>query len=198
MIGYLRGKVTYIFPDSCFLEVNGIGWRVFVPDMTLRSLHIGDETMLFTHMNVREDAILLYGFASREDYDTFQLLITVSGIGPKVAMGILSSITTPKLCQAIQGKQLAVLTKLPGIGKKSAERLILELKDKLTLSVSEIDDDIAKTAVDVSDDLISEATAALASLGYTATEIAPVMKKASDCKSVEEIIKFALKEFARR
>ena len=196
MIGYLRGKVTYIFSDACFLEVNGIGWRVFVPEMTLRSLHVGDEVMLFTHLNVREDAMLLYGFAAREDYEIFQLLITVSGIGPKVAMGILSSITVPKLCQAIQGKQLTVLTKLPGIGKKSAERLILELKDKLTLSSSEITEDDIE--MEIPDDLQSEASAALASLGYTTSEIGPVLRKAGTLKSVEEIIKFALKEFAGR
>lgn len=197
MIGYLRGKVTYIFADFCFLESNGIGWRVFVPEMTLRNLHVGDETMLFTHLNVREDAMLLYGFATRDDYETFQLLISVSGIGPKVAMGILSSITTERLCQAIQGKQLNVLTKLPGIGKKSAERLILELKDKMTVS-NDFIDDVTNDIPEVANDMISEAAAALTSLGYTAAETAPVLKKAANLKSTEEVIKFALKEFAGR
>lgn len=198
MIGYLHGKITHIFPDFCFLEANGIGWRVFVPQMTLRNLHVGEDTLLFTHLNVREDAMLLYGFANRDDYETFQLLITVSGIGPKVAMGILSSITTERLCQAIQGKQLSVLTKLPGIGKKSAERLILELKDKMQMPAGEFLADENETVADLSGNVISEAAAALNSLGYTAAETAPVLKKAGGMKTVEEIIKFALKEFAGR
>ena len=198
MIGYLRGKITYVFSDFCFLEANGTGWRVFVPEMTLRNLHVGDEAMLFTYLNVREDAMLLYGFATREDYETFMLLISVSGIGPKGAMGILSSITVDRLCQAIQGKQVNVLTKLPGIVKKSAERLILELKDKLKPSGDISLDDTAEPVQEIADDKMSEAAAALSSLGYTAAEISPILKKAANLKSTEEIIKFALKEFARR
>ena len=121
MIGYLRGKVTHLLTDYCLLDVQGVGYRVFVAGSTRNHLRLGEEAMLFTHLSVREDAMLLYGFYSQQEYDLFQLLISVSGVGPKVALGILSAITVESLCRAIQQKQASVLTKLPGIGKKSAE-----------------------------------------------------------------------------
>ena len=197
MIGYLRGKVTYLLVDYCLLDVQGVGYRVFIADSTRSRLHVGEEATLFTYLNVREDALLLYGFYSQEEYDLFQLLISVSGIGPKGALGILSAITIERLCQAIQQKQTAVLTKLPGIGKKSAERMILELKDKVKLT-ADIDDEEVPVVETDGDDMFAEASAALLSLGYTQAEIGPVLRKAAKCSSVEEIIKFALKEFAGR
>ena len=143
--------------------------------------------------------MLLYGFYSQQEYELFQLLISVSGVGPKVALGILSAITVDGLCRAIQQKQSSVLTKLPGIGKKSAERLILELKDKVSFAGG-VDEALNLTDLQetVGEDMMSEASAALLSLGYTQAEIAPVLKKAARLESVEEIIKFALKEFAGR
>ena len=197
MIGYLHGRVTHLLPEYCLLDVHGVGYRVFIASSTRSRLHIGEEALLFTYLSVREDALLLYGFYSQEEYNIFQLLISVSGIGPKVALGILSGITVDRLCQAISNKQSAVLTKLPGSGKKSAERLILELKDKVQVS-GEPDSSEFTDAEPVADDLVSEATAALVSLGYTAAEITPVLRKASACKTVEEIIKFSLREFAGR
>ena len=134
MIGFLRGKVAYLLTDYALLDVQGVGYRVFISGATRQKLHLHGEAQLFTYMSVREDAIQLYGFASQEEYDIFQLLISVSGIGPKVALGVLSHITAEGLCRAIQQKQTSILTKLPGIGKKSAERLVLELKDKISFS----------------------------------------------------------------
>lgn len=131
MIGYLHGKVTHFLPDYCLLDVQGVGYRVLIAASARSRLHTGEEALLFTHLSVREDAMILYGFASQQEYDLFQLLISVSGVGPKVALGILSAISVENLCRAIQQKQAGILTKLPGIGKKSAERLILELKDKV-------------------------------------------------------------------
>jgi Holliday junction DNA helicase RuvA len=150
-------------------------------------------------MNVYQDGITLYGFATEEEYDVFQLLIGVSGIGPKVALGILSGITVEGLCKAIQNKQATVLTKLPGIGKKSAERLILELKDKVGFAAGEGVEEMLTLDMEgpVGDDIISEAQAALMALGYSQAEIAPVLKKAVKCKTTEEIIKLALKELNR-
>ena len=143
--------------------------------------------------------MLLYGFYSQQEYDLFQLLISVSGVGPKVALGILSAITVESLCRAIQQKQASVLTKLPGIGKKSAERLILELKDKVSFAGgTEEALDLEGLQEPVGDDILSEASAALLSLGYTQAEIAPVLNKAAKLKTVEAVIKFALKEFAGR
>lgn len=195
MIGFLRGQVAALKADYCLLDVNGVGYRVFVAGSTRSKLRLKEEMQLFTYMNVYQDGITLYGFASEDEYDIFQLLIGVSGIGPKVALGILSSITVDGLCKAIQNKQATVLTKLPGIGKKSAERLILELKDKVGFATSD-DDEVLTLDMEgaVGDDIVSEAQAALVALGYSQAEIAPVLKKATKCKTTEEIIKLALKQ----
>ena len=198
MIGFLRGKAAAIKADCCLLDVHGVGYRCFISNNTRRKLRLNEDTKLFTYMNVYQDGITLYGFADEEEYALFQLLIGVSGIGPKVALGILSAITAEALCRAIQNKQAAVLTKLPGIGKKSAERLILELKDKVAFAADGEEEPFAmETASGAGDDMISEAVAALSALGYSQAEIAPAVKNAAKCKSTEEIIKMALKALSR-
>ena len=196
MIGFLRGQVAALKTDYCLLDVNGVGYRVFVAGSTRNKLRLKEEAQLFTYMNVYQDGITLYGFASEEEYDIFQLLIGVSGIGPKVALGILSAITVESLCKAIQNKQATVLTKLPGIGKKSAERLILELKDKVAFAATDDVEEILTLDMEgpVGDDMMSEAQAALVALGYSQAEIAPVLKKATKCKTTEDVIKLALKQ----
>lgn len=196
MIGFLRGKVAGLKTDYCLLDVGGVGYRVFIPNNTRCKLTLNETAMLYTYMNVYQDGIMLYGFYTEEEYDVFQLLIGVSGIGPKVALGILSAITVDALCKAIQNKQATLLTKLPGIGKKSAERLILELKDKIALAAS--DDEVLSLSMEgeVADDILSEAMAALTALGYSQAEITPVLKKAAKGKSTEEIVKLALKELS--
>lgn len=196
MIGFLRGQVAALKTDYCLLDVNGVGYRVFVAGSTRNKLRLKEEAQLFTYMNVYQDGITLYGFASEEEYDIFQLLIGVSGIGPKVALGILSAITVESLCKAIQNKQATVLTKLPGIGKKSAERLILELKDKVAFAAADDVEEILTLDLEgpTGDDMMSEAQAALLALGYSQAEIAPVLKKATKCKTTEEVIKLALKQ----
>ncbi len=196
MIGFLRGQVAALKTDYCLLDVNGVGYRVFVAGSTRNKLRLKEEAQLFTYMNVYQDGITLYGFASEEEYDIFQLLIGVSGIGPKVALGILSAITVESLCKAIQNKQATVLTKLPGIGKKSAERLILELKDKVAFAAADDVEEILTLDLEgpTGDDMMSEAQAALMALGYSQAEIAPVLKKATKCKTTEEVIKLALKQ----
>jgi Holliday junction DNA helicase RuvA len=169
MIGFLRGQVAALKTDYCLLDVNGVGYRVFVAGSTRNKLRLKEEAQLFTYMNVYQDGITLYGFASEEEYDIFQLLIGVSGIGPKVALGILSAITVESLCKAIQNKQATVLTKLPGIGKKSAERLILELKDKVAFAAADDVEEILTLDLEgpTGDDMMSEAQAALVALGYS-------------------------------
>lgn len=199
MIGFLRGKVTYTFPDYCFLDVHDVGYRVFVSHQTRNHLSVGEEVMLYIHTHVREDAILLYGFFSQEEYDLFQHLIGISGIGPKVAQGILSAITANEFYRLIHQKDVKAITKLPGIGKKTAERIILELKDKLAPTMF---DDISSTdqtaglAGDIGDK-ISEATEALLSLGFGQSEIQSVLKKKTEWASTEEIIRYALAELQR-
>lgn len=197
MIGFLRGKVEYLLADDCLLDVGGVGYRVTVSGMTRSKLRQGEQAMLFTYLSVREDALQLYGFATQEEYDVFLQLIGVSGIGPKVALGILSSTTVSGLCSAIANKQASLLTKLPGIGKKSAERLILELKDKLAFVGTGDGEEAFVEAAPLGDGILDEAAAALASLGYTPAETAPVLKQLGTCQTTEEAIRLALKKLSR-
>ena len=197
MIGFLRGKVAYLLADDCLLDVGGVGYRVTVSGMTRSKLRQGEQAMLFTYLSVREDALQLYGFATQEEYDVFLQLIGVSGIGPKVALGILSSTTVSSLCSAIANKQASLLTKLPGIGKKSAERLILELKDKLAFVGTGDGEEAFAEAAPLGDGILDEAAAALASLGYTPAETAPVLKQLGTCQTTEEAIRLALKKLSR-
>lgn len=197
MIGFLRGKVAYLLADDCLFDVGGVGYRVTVSGMTRSKLRQGEQAMLFTYLSVREDALQLYGFATQEEYDVFLQLIGVSGIGPKVALGILSSTTVSGLCSAIANKQASLLTKLPGIGKKSAERLILELKDKLAFVGTGDGEEAFVEAAPLGDGILDEAAAALASLGYTPAETAPVLKQLGTCQTTEEAIRLALKKLSR-
>ena len=199
MIGFLRGRVAYIFPDYCFLDVHDVGYRVFISHQTRNQISVGIEVMLYIHTHVREDAILLYGFFSQEEYDLFQHLIGISGIGPKVAQGILSAITANEFYHLIHRKDVKAITKLPGIGKKTAERIILELKDKLSAASFDVSDAADDTAAlgDAMGDMVSEAIEALLSLGFQQSEVQSVLKKKSDWESTEEIIRYALAELQR-
>ncbi|WP_378955633.1 Holliday junction branch migration protein RuvA [Pelosinus sp. sgz500959] len=196
MIGYLRGTITHLFADHCFIDVQGVGYRVFIPGATRQKLSIGKVSLLFTHMHVREDAMLLYGFYSEDEYDLFLTLTSINGIGPKVAMGILSAIDPKQFCLAISTKNIGVLTKLPGIGKKTAERMILELKDKIGLLT---DENVPEVDVSVtSGDIVDEGIQALIALGYNQNEILPIVKRiGKNAQSVEILIKLALREFSR-
>ncbi|MBB5336462.1 Holliday junction branch migration protein RuvA [Pectinatus brassicae] len=198
MIGYLHGKITELFSDACFIDVNGVGYRVLIAASTRSQLNIGSEITIYTYLNVREDALQLYGFSNQNEYDIFNQLISVSGIGPKAALSILSSMNTDKIIWAVQNKQPSLLTAAPGIGKKTAERIILELKDKFTAITNDtgIFAPVDMPAADSLPDIWSDAKKALISLGYTPQETAVVLKKAHNLTSVEEIIKFALKELS--
>lgn len=199
MIGYLKGIVTHLFREHCFIDVHGVGYRVFVPASTMEKLTIGKETTVFTYMNVREDAILLYGFATQDEYDLFMLLISVNGVGPKVALGVLSAVNPDGFRLAVHQKNIKVLTKMPGIGKKTAERIALELQDK----IGPVDDgavaDIAVPSTAASKGMMSEAVDALVGLGYSEQEILPVVEeKAGICQTVEQLIKEVLKALGSR
>lgn len=199
MIGYLKGIVTHLFREHCFIDVHGVGYRVFVPASTMEKLTIGKETTVFTYMNVREDAILLYGFATQDEYDLFMLLISVNGVGPKVALGVLSAVNPDGFRLAVHQKNIKVLTKMPGIGKKTAERIVLELQDK----IGPVDDgavaDIAVPLTAASKGMMSEAVDALVGLGYSEQEILPVVEeKAGICQTVEQLIKEVLKALGSR
>jgi Holliday junction DNA helicase RuvA len=200
MIGYLRGEISHLFNDYCFIDVQGVGYRVFIPDSTRQKLVINKQVLLFTYLAVREDALLLYGFFSQDEYDLFLHLLSVSGIGPKVAISILSSINPNDFRTAISQQKVGMLTKLPGIGKKTAERMILELKDKIG-NIDEIGNNFDDGIVpEYTNNAVTEAFQALTALGYNQHEIAPILKKCQleDMQSAEKIIKFALKEFSTR
>lgn len=194
MIGYLKGTITHIFENACFIDVNGVGYRAIVSGPTLGNLTIGKETMLYTYMSVSENDITLYGFLTQDEYELFLLLITVNGIGPKLAVNALGSVTPDQMRLAISQSNMSVLTKLPGIGKKTANRLVLELKDKVgTPGDSDV---MAVTVEDATapQGMAAEALAALQSLGYSEQEALPVIQKqAAACDSVESLIKAALR-----
>lgn len=179
MIGFLRGIVNQIFQGSCFIDVHGVGYRVYISGTTRDALTEGQEALLYTYMSVREDAIQLYGFGTQDEYDLFILLISVSGIGPKVGLGILSGLSVDGIKVAIMNGELSTLTKLPGIGKKSAERLVLELKDKIgKFTTAPSAQTEANTAVPVSQTGVQgEVAEALMALGYRESEFIDILTR---------------------
>lgn len=200
MIGYVRGIVTHLFKDSCYVDVHGVGYRVHVPVTTRQQLVEGQESTLFTYLNVREDAMQLYGFFTEEEYDLFILLISVSGIGPKVGLGILSGMTPEAFKLAVINGQVTQLTKLPGIGKKSAERLVLELKDKLAkMTTISIDTPAAIQPIGVIHGGPSgEAIEALVSLGYAQKDVESLVESLNDgSRDVSDLIKASLVELGK-
>ena len=200
MIGSLRGVVALLATDHCLLENNGVGYRVFMPAISLSQIKTGQEIRVITYMAVREDAILLYGFLTQEYYQLFLQLTSVSGVGPKVALGVLSAAKPENFYLAIQNRDIKVLTGLPGIGKKMAERLILELKDKVeSMDGSGAVENVLDSS-DGANNNTSEAIEALRALGYTNTEIYRVVKAIPNSTelSTENIIRQALRNLAGR
>ena len=199
MIGFIKGNVDYLANDHCIVDNNGIGYRIFMPFGQLSLLKVGQEVKAFTYLAVRDDALLLYGFLTRDYYSLFLQLISVSGVGPKVALGMLSAAKPDEFYLAIQSRDLKFLTKLPGIGKKTAERLLLELKDKIG-STDGDDLDFVDSTGTLTGTVVDDAMAALVTLGYTNSEIIPVIKQIQDRDTMksEEIIRQALKLMARR
>lgn len=192
MIGYVKGIVTHIFLSSAFVNVHGVGYRVHAPVSTLSRLAVGEEALLFTYMNVREDAVVLYGFLTQDEYDLFMLLIGVNGVGPKVANGILSADRTDRLRLAVANKEIGVLTKMPGIGKKTAERIVLELQDKIGTGDSAAG--TAASAEPAVSGIGDEVTAALTGLGYSVQEAGPVVERlAPDYETVEDLLRACLR-----
>lgn len=198
MIGFLKGKATHITSDYCLLDVHDVGYRVFISNQTRAHISPSAEVMLYIHTNVREDAILLYGFFSREEYDLFLLLIGISGIGPKVAQGILSSATVNDFYCMVQQKDVKGITKLPGIGKKTAERILLELKDKLSdVSVEDLPEGDNTVEAEIENGMVAEATEALLTLGFQDSEIQRVFRQKHSCQNTEGLIRYALSELQR-
>ena len=193
MIGYLSGKVKFLFGESCILDVGGVGYNVVIDEQTRQDLAIGEVAELFIHTAVKEDAINLFGFKSRETFELFEMLLTVSGIGAKSALSIVSKISASDFAAAVTRQDLKTLTRLPGVGKKSAERILLELKGKVKplLNATGTYQPVIRTNAQ------DDASEALEALGYTSAEILEVFGRAPANATTEQLIKFALKELNR-
>lgn len=198
MIYSLRGKLLAAEPGAIVVECAGVGYRCSVSLTTLSMLpNTGSEVFVYTYMNVREDAVDLFGFADERELDAFKLLTTVNGVGPKAALALLSDFTFDKLALAIASGDSKALTRTAGIGTKIAQRIVLELKDKLGAIAAGNDDIIAKVTEAVSKKgNISEASAALCSLGYGQSEAAAALAGCDEQTPVEELIKLGLKKLA--
>ena len=201
MLAFVVGSVADIADGCLILENNGIGYRIFVPGSVTERLSRGDEARIYTHMAVREDAITLYGFLTKDDLALFRMLLGVSGIGPKGALSVLSVMSADDLRFAILSDDTRTISKVPGIGKKTAQKLILELKDKLNLSEalekSALGGEQAVPDAAAATSAQSEAVMALTALGYSGTQaLKAVRKVTADLGElpVEQILKLALKE----
>ena len=195
MISYIKGRLEIKSKDYIVVDVGGIGYKIFMSETAINELEKGTEVKVFTYMRVREDDISLYGFLNNEELVTFELLISVGGVGAKSAITILSNITPSKFALAVITNDVNTLKKLPGIGAKTAARIILELKDKMKTeqSIEENKNEEIKEAI-VLDNKANDAVEALCVLGYTRKDVEKVLSNIDTNKlTVEEIIKQGLK-----
>ncbi|AZK46532.1 Holliday junction branch migration protein RuvA [Paenibacillus lentus] len=200
MIDFVRGQVAHLENDYVVLDVQGIGYRIYCPNPYAFGTKSEETTTVYTHHHVRDDAILLYGFPTREEQRLFRKLIEVSGIGPRVALGILSGGHPDHVVAAVQQENIAFLTKLPGIGKKTAQRMILDLKDKLDgLGGPSLFDELPADVeeMDGLNPSWPEAREGLKALGYTDVELDRVWQQLKDSvkptEEVDSVMKKALK-----
>ena len=200
MISYIKGNLADITEDSIVVDVSGIGWQIFVPGQVLDRLPaMGETVKVHTWLQVREDAMTLFGFLTKDDLRIFKLLIGVSGIGPKNALAILSVMSTDDLRFAILGDDAKAIAKTPGVGPKTAKRLILELKDKVSLeeAFEQKMAHVQETQTDASG-VKAEAVMALTALGYSSAEAFKALSgiDITEDMEVEALLKLALKNMA--
>lgn len=196
MIGRIEGQLVEIADNVILLAVGGVGYEVEVSHNVLAALPGRDQPVrLYTHFVVREDAQLLYGFASRSERDLFRVLLRMAGIGPKVALALISSITLAEIGAAVRDNDVTMLLRVPGIGRKKAERLLLDLKDKLPEGLAQA----STAAVGVAGVAVQEAERALVSLGYRPVEAARLVASIKDeADTAEELVRAALRRVARQ
>lgn len=200
MISYVKGPVAEIFEDTVVIECGSIGYEIHVPVSVLQKLPgVGKEVTLFTYFQVREDAMCLYGFLNRQDLQMFKQLISVNGIGPKGALGVLSALSPDDLRKAIVSGDAKAISKAPGVGAKTAQRIILDLKDKINLEEFLLplfteEETTGSMAVGVA----GEAVEALTALGYSAVEAGRAVKKVevTETMTAEDVLKASLKHLA--
>lgn len=195
MIGFVEGIIEYIDVDKIVVNNNGVGYNVFMPASQIDTLNVDETVRVFTYLNVREDAMQLFGFLTRDDLEVFKLLITVNGIGPKGGLAVLSTITTDDLRVAVISEDAKAISKAPGIGAKTAQKVIIELKDKLNL------EDVIEPKSDANfqvndNNSMSEAVMALVALGYSQADAYRAVKSIDNIEEldVENVIKMALKK----
>lgn len=195
MYAFFKGKIDKIYNNRIILDVNDIGYEIYIPESDIYTLNIGEMVKIYTYLHVREDEMKLFGFKSSESLEFFKKLITVSGVGPKAAIGIISKVDTESLCVAIATENVSALKSVPGIGPKMAQKIIFELKDKV---LKEKVDEIQNKVKEKTNPNIEEATTALEVLGYTQKQIKEVIEKI-DIKddSVEDIIRKVLKQMQK-
>ena len=202
MISYIKGRLVETAENIIVVECNGIGYQLLVPLSVIDSMpHCGNDVKIYTHMQVREDLLQLFGFLTRDDLEVFKLLISVSGVGPKAALSILGTITADELRYAVMADDAKTIAKTPGIGAKTAGKLVIELKDKLKYrDINDVMDVSGQNSVNVSSkaadkSIISDAVEALVALGYSATDAMKAVRSvdASDYTTVEQLLKLSLK-----
>ena len=196
MISYVKGKLVEIIGDTVVVENGGFGINIRVPESVLGQLPgIGSETLIYTYMYVKEDLINLFGFITRDDLNVFKLLLNVNGIGPRGALSILSTVTPDALRLAVLSGDIKLISSAPGIGKKTAERLVLELKDKVSVSVAP---ESIVTGSDIEQTAVGEAVEAMETLGISRSEAEKAIRSIGgrENMSAEELIKEGLRNLA--
>lgn len=202
MIAYLKGTVSAVTESRLILDVNDIGYQVFISSRDASEMPgRGEEVKIHTYLDVKEDSMNLYGFLSEDDLDIYKLLLTVNGIGPKAALGILSALTADNLRFAVLADDVKTISTAPGIGPKTAKKLILELKDKLSLEDAfekKMENTAQAAASQEMADARSEAVQALTALGYSGSDAMKAVRKAGATEDMdtETILKLALKQMA--
>ncbi len=200
MIAYIIGEAAEIGENQIVLEQNCMGYNIFVPTTVTNTVRSGETIKVYTYLNVKEDAIQLFGFLTRDDLNIFKLLLGVNGIGPKAALGVLSALTADELRFAVLADDAQTIAKAPGVGKKTAQKLILELKDKLNLEdvfeqklTNKGQADAGSAVLD--HEAKQEAVEALVALGYASSDALRAVRKVDgvEAMSVESILKAALK-----
>lgn len=189
MIAFLTGRVVAKRAASALIEVGGVGYQLAMSTGSLAALPAeGDEVTVWTHLHVREDELSLFGFESESEKSAFELLITVSGVGPKVALSALSSMSADTLAQAIATEDDKLIATIPGVGKKTAQRIVLDLKDKL--GASAIDSSTRRGGQDVA---VAEATDALLGMGFSSAEISIALQGSDASADTQTLVRYALK-----
>ena len=197
MYYYVNGTVAEIGPNLAVIDCGGVGYACATTNYTLAQLKRGEQAKLYTYLHVREEIFDLYGFSTQAELSSFKMLLGVSGVGPKVALAILSSGTPDQLALSIVTGDEKSLTGVPGIGKKIAQRIILELKDKLAKEQTGFDARMGTLSPIPAGGKTQEAASALAVLGYSSQEISAALKGVDAALPVEEMIRIALKKMAR-